>query len=67
MKETLFLVSVCILIISTVMNVSFKQDIERKVRASEPFEFESKEWLCSYTTRQVDINILEEKIVELKK
>ena len=38
----------------------------KEITSSEPFVLDGKEWQCGYTSRQVDINMLEEKIHKLK-
>lgn len=39
----------------------------KKVTRSQPFKIDNKEWLCLYTPKQVEINILEEQLEELRK
>jgi hypothetical protein len=65
MKELIIFVLFCSSVLGWTIN-KIRIETEDNIRASQPFVFEKKEWLCSYTSRQVDINLLEEQIKELK-
>ena len=66
LKECLSLLAFLVLI-GACFKCSDKSDLEYQIREAEPFMLQGKEWHCALTTRQVDIDILEEKIKELKK
>ena len=58
----------CLAVLCIIASQCSKEEtLTHDIKSSEPFMFHGKEWECGYTPKQVDINILEEKIQELKK
>lgn len=49
-----------------ILTINFHPIPKVMIKSSQPFILEGKEWHCAYTSRQVDINILEEQIAKLK-
>lgn len=49
-----------------VVRCSDKEALQHQVKSSRPFTLHGEEWVCSYTSRQVEIKMLQEQIVKLK-
>jgi len=49
-----------------VVRCSDLHELQYQVKDSEPFMLHGKEWECHYTSKQVEVNILEQQIKELQ-